>query len=179
MRKQNFDPEVAHAENVRKSGGRANGRPTDQRRDEPKEIVRDGKVFQRNLKFLLDHAGSTQAEVAKRANVSHDWLRQLTKRGLTQVREKNREALDQLRRFFLLDSADEFWSENLIKDVERLSRRSDQMRPYLRSKDWPYLLKVLRLLQSGEHDYLRGLIDSLSERTEIDGVTEKGFHMPD
>ncbi len=179
MREQNFDPQVAHAQNVGRTGGRSEGRPVDLRSDEPEEIVRDGQVFQRNLKFLLRHSGSTQAELAKRANVSHDWLRQLTKRGLTQIREKNREPLERLRRVFLLDSTDEFWSESLIKDVERVSRRSDQMRPYLRSKDWPYLLKVLELLQSGEHDYLRGLIKALADETKVEGVTEKGFHMPD
>lgn len=179
MRKHNVDPEISQGMNLEKSLGKSDGRMSNMESGESEEIVRDGQVFRRNVRFLLDHSGTTQAELAKRANISHDWLRQLTRRGLTQIRQKNREPLERLRRWFLLDSVDDFWSKGLVEDVKRESRRSDQMRPYLRSKDWPYLLKVLKLLQSGEHDFLRGLIDMLSKRMEIEGVTDQGFHMPD
>ena len=180
MRKINLDPEIANGMKVERAGGRHVPTHSESRSNETGvSIERDAEVFRQNLSFLLDHVGGTQAAVAERAKVSHDWLRQLSKRGLTQIREKNREPLDRLRQLFGLDSVDELWSATLIEELKTTHRRIAAISPYLRSKDWGYARKVLTLLQTGDHDYLRGLIDSLYEHIEIEGVTERGYHMPD
>jgi hypothetical protein len=48
----------------------------------------------------------------------------------------------------------------------------------LRSTDWVYATKVLDLLQTGEHDYLRDLIETLHRQIKFDGVDGRGYHMP-
>lgn len=158
---------------------KAKGAPVDLRPAIEDVIERNSQVFLKNLRYLTEQSRQTKASIAQVAVVSHEWLRQLTQRGLSQIRQKNREPLERLRRFFNLDSIDDFWSATLISELERVRRRSTAMNPLLRSKDCPYAFKVITLLQTGEHDFVRDLIDTLYRQVKHECIDERGFHMPD
>lgn len=170
MRKRNVDPEVADAINV--------GRTTDMsfaelRTEEVGE--RKSDVFRKNIRFLIKQRGMKKAGIAKALGVSEEWLRQVSRRGLSQVRKGSRTSLDRLRRFFSLDSVDELWSENLIDSHKQAERRAAEMAPYLRSKDWPYAVRFMELLLSGEYDFFRVLIDKLDQGAKaIEGQSYRG-----
>lgn len=156
MRKQNLDPEVAHAINVE--------RRTDMSFAElrTEEVVeRKSDVFRRNIRFLIKQRGMKKAGIAKALGLSEEWLRQVSRRGLSQVRKGSRTSLDRLRGIFWLDSVGELWSVSLIDRLKQTERRAAQMHPFLRSKDWNYAVKFMELLQSGEYDFLRHLMDKL------------------
>jgi hypothetical protein len=171
MRKRNLDPEIveakAHEVRRRPTGkkeveGAATSSFADLRTNE--EIERKSDVFLANVRFIIGLRGMKQATVAKEARIPAEWLRQLTRRGLKQKRGGSEEYLERLRRFFLLDSVDELWSPTLIPSLKQTERRAAQIHPFLRSKDWPYAKRIVELLQSGDYDFLRDLIDRLSER---------------
>ena len=147
-KKENIDPKDAQLQNVEKGFNLSfDDLPT------RTGVVQDPHIFRKNIQFLIAHCGKTKAVIAKEARVPPEWLRQLSRRGLRQIRENSRSLLDRLRRSFLLDSVEELWWDGLIDSLKKTRRREEQGHPFLRSKDWPYAVRFLQLLQSGEYDF--------------------------
>jgi hypothetical protein len=92
MRKRDIDPNIALAKNLKKKFTTTFA--------DLRTIDRKPEVFLKNIQYLIKHCNATQENVAKKANVPSTWLRQLTRRGLGQLRDKNTARLDRLRRFF-------------------------------------------------------------------------------
>ena len=161
MAKENLVPETAQALNIERGFDISSA---ELRTDVA--IEKKPEVFKKNILFLIKQRGMKKASIAEEADVPPEWLRQLTSRGLSQIRRGSKDYLERLRRFFLLDSVSNLWSELLIDEIKQTEHRAVKMYPFLRSKDWPYAWKVLTLLQTGEYDFLRGLIDkSYSQET--------------
>ncbi len=132
-------------------------------------------VFVKNINFLIEHNGMKPATVAKRAGISFELLRQWLGRGLARPQKGSWDSLDRLRKVFWLDSMAALWSADLIDSLKQTERRAAQMHPFLRSKDWPYAVKFMELLQSGEYDFLRDLVGKLhGQETATVGQSPRG-----
>ena len=123
-------------------------------------------MFKANIDFLIKHNRVKPATVAKGAGISFDLLRKWTDNGLKQPQKRSWNSLDRLRKFFWLNSMAELWSDHLIDNLKRTERREAEMQPFLLSKDWPYAVKFMKLLQLGEYDFLRDLIGKLHRQAE-------------
>ena len=135
----------------------------------------DKDVFRKNIQFFIEQNRMKPATVAKQARISFELLRQWLRRGLARPQKGSRDSLDRLRKFFLLDSMAELWSDQLIDSLKQTERRAAQMHPFLRSTDWPYAVKFMELLQSGEYDFLRDLIGKLyGQETATVGQSPRG-----
>ena len=121
----------------------------------------DKDVFKANIDFLIKHNRVKPATVAKGAGISFDLLRKWTDNGLKQPQKRSWNSLDRLRKFFWLNSMAELWSDHLVDNLKRTERREAEMQPFLQNKDWSFGVKFMKLLQSGEYDFLRDLIGKL------------------
>ena len=157
MRKQNLDPEVAHAINVE--------RRTDMSFAElrTEEVVeRKSDVFRKNIRFLIKQRGMKKAGIAKALGLSEEWLAaSVTSRSQAKSERGAGHPSTHYGGSFGSIPWVKLWSVSLIDRLKQTERRAAQMHPFLRSKDWNYAVKFMELLQSGEYDFLRHLMDKL------------------
>ena len=92
----------------------------------------DKDVFRKNIQFFIEQNRMKPATtVAKQARISFELLRQWLRRGLARPQKGSRDSLDRLRKFFLLDSMAELWSDQLIDSLKQTERSSTaQMHPF-------------------------------------------------
>jgi hypothetical protein len=81
------------------------------------------------------------------------WYRRLCRQGIRQVHKGSEEKLEAIARFFGVTTVNQLWDERLI--VFNLSKR------VVPPRDSEYTVKLVELLETGKHDYLRHLINSL------------------
>jgi hypothetical protein len=124
----------------------------------------DKNVFMKNIKFLIEQNRMKPATVAKEAGISFELLRQWLGRGLRRPQKDSWDSIDRLRKFFWLNSMADLWSNYLIDNLKQTQRRAAEMQPFLQNKDWPFCVKFMKLLQSGEYDFLRDLIEKLNRQ---------------
>ena len=134
------------------------------------ETQREPAVFARNLRNLLLQAKLSDPEAPAKIGVGRRWLRRASVCGLARIDKRTRADLERVAHYFGLDGPEELWEA----DPPRLRRQPAIDRQALGWRDkvnWPYAMKLMELLEAGEHDFLKGLIDSLhaSELRKVGG----------
>jgi hypothetical protein len=102
----------------------------------------------------------TPGEVAERCRISRRWYVRLLSNGLARIDKRTRPALERLAHHFGLGRIEDFWDPKL----DRLRQRAvvdEQILTWSTKVNWPYAKKLLELLESGEYEHLKGLIDTL------------------
>ena len=119
----------------------------------------DPKTFRDNLKRLTVMRGLSGKEAAQQitesqmVTISEKWYRKLCNKGLAQVKGSSGERLQAIARFFGLPTMSHLWRDDLII----FSLTKDAVPPI----ESEFTVKLVELLETGEHDYLRGLIANL------------------
>jgi hypothetical protein len=145
------------------------------RRDPPGEEghPRDPAIFAANLRELTGQAGLTPAEVAAQLGLSRRWYVRLMAHGLARIDKRTCAGLEHLVHLFGLRRVEELWDPNL----ERLRPRAgvdQKILSWSQKAHWPYAEKLLELLETGEHDFLKGLIDSLHGSEQLKAGVKEG-----
>ena len=116
-------------------------------------------VFRDNLRKLTLLMGLTPTKVAKAISkqtlteFDPRWYRRLCRKGIRQAHKESRARLEAIARFFGVTTVNHLWNERLIT-----FSLSKQLVPPRESE---YTVKLVELLETGKHDYLRQLISSL------------------
>lgn len=139
--------------------------------------ARDPEVFAQNLDRLTQMHGLTRREVAEKIGARYQWFRRLVTRGLTRIDARNQAALDRLAALLGLAGIEDLWSPDLIEfKVVRpgLDRDADPHTHVVwRQREfWPYARKLAHILASGQHEYLKDLIDALYATVPKDAFKE-------
>jgi len=120
----------------------------------------DRQVFARNLDNLIQMKGLTLKNTADKIGADYQWIRRIVTRGMVRITEENRPYLKKLARLFEVSRIEDLWNPDLI--VFRVKKDGPAL-----TADWledelvPYAQKTILLLASGEHEYLKELIDKL------------------
>ena len=119
----------------------------------------DPNAFKYNLNGLTVMRGLSRKEAAQQISQSQmveipeKWYRKLCNKGLAQVKGSSGERLQAIARFFGLPTMNHLWRDELIV----FSLTKDAVPP----NEAEFTVKLVELLETGEHDYLRGLIANL------------------
>jgi hypothetical protein len=168
-----------HAEDLKPQRVRRPFKDDEQRRDEYKERMsyetpeeprykRTPDVLAANLKRLTALTGKGGRELADEIGVQWRWYRRLLGRGLSRIDKRYLPSLKRITEFFRLGRpqdpidcrVEELWNPRLDVLNHDLPKPA-ALESWRQRIDWPYAQKLLELLESGQHDHLRGLIDSL------------------
>lgn len=121
----------------------------------------DPKVFARNLYALIQMQGLTLKKTADKIGAKYQWIRRIVTRGMVRITEENRPYLNKLARLFQIGKIEDLWKPDLIEVTvqrEGPALAEDLLRE---KKLVPYAQKLILLLASGKHEYLKELIDRL------------------
>ncbi len=104
--------------------------------------------------------------ISKRCSVEIDpkWYRRLCRGGIGQIHKDARKRLAAIARFFGVTTVNALWDENLV--VFNLSKK------VVPPTEAEYTVKLVELLETKKHDYLRSLITSIHAMEFPDGVPE-------
>jgi hypothetical protein len=124
------------------------------------EVHRDPSIFASNLRNLIRHAGLAETEAPAKLGVGRSWLRRATARGLARIDKRTEADLVWVASYFGLAGPEEFWETDLpcLRHQPVVDR---QVLGWREKVNWPYAEKLLELLETREHGFLKGLIDSL------------------
>jgi len=129
------------------------------------------KVMRDNLIGLVRMTGKPAKEVAGEIGVDWRWFQRLLKQGLARIDSRFRPSLRQIATFFDLEGGDvdELWNPKLPA-LRRPAPAPEELASWRQKRDWPYAKKLLELLETGQHDHLRSLIDSLYRLAAQEGL---------
>ena len=133
--------------------------------------ARTPKIFAENLSSLARQTKLTPGDVVLRCGISRRWYTRLMKHGLARIDKRTRPDLQRLAKFFDLGRLDDFWNPNLDRLRDRVGV-DEQILDWSKKVNWPYAKKFLELLETGEHEYLKGLIDSLQSLESSRAIPE-------
>jgi hypothetical protein len=129
------------------------------------EQSRDPQVFARNLNRLTLLYGLTRRQAAEKVGADYLWYRRAVTKGLRRVTRTTRPVLERIVQAFGLTTVEDLWERGLIR-LERRGALVDEPDAHVnlvwRQREWwPWARKLAHILASGQHDYLRDLIDAL------------------
>jgi hypothetical protein len=130
----------------------------------------DPRVFAQNIRRLNALMGLSPSkaarDISKRCSVEIDpkWYRRLCRDGIGQVHKDAKERLVAIARFFGVTTVNALWDESLV--VIKLGKRA------VLPTEAEYTVKLVELLETKKHDYLRSLITSIHAMEFPDGVPE-------
>jgi len=128
----------------------------------------DPRVFAQNIRRLNALMGLSPTKAAraisKRFSVEIDpkWYRRLCRDGIGQVHKDTKERLAAIARFFGVTTVNALWDTNLV--FFTLSKHA------VPPTEGCYTTKLVELLETKKHDYLRQLITSIHAMEFPDGV---------
>jgi hypothetical protein len=129
-------------------------------RSKVQEVERDPAVFARNLRSLIQHSGLTAGDAPTQIGVNRRWLRRLSSCGLARIDRRTRPDLEKIVRYFDLRGPEVLWEADLPQ-LRRQPAVDQQILGWREKVNWPYAQRLLELLETGDHEFLKGLIDSL------------------
>lgn len=142
---------------------------------------RTPEVFAANLNGLTALTGKTAREVADDIGVQWRWYRRILGQGLARIYKDFRPSLERIADYFRLGDSlapiegrvEELWNPKLDA-LKRSPPKPAILESWRQKCDWPHAQKLLELLEGGQHDYLRGLIDSLHRLACQEGLKTQG-----
>jgi hypothetical protein len=120
-------------------------------------IERDPEQFKANLNYIIDAYGCDLHDLAEKAGVEYRWLRRIVRKGL----ERRVNRLDRVASYFGLPDGDYLWAREIKIYPLALPPKPDQLSTLKQKINWPHAQRLLELLETGKHEYLKGLIDEL------------------
>jgi hypothetical protein len=136
-------------------------RPTPKRAPSNIEkVVREPAVFAGNLRNLISQSGLTEDEAWEVIGVERRWLRRVMKSGLRRIDRRSHQHLKRVAHYFGLKRLEDLWEADL-PGLKHQPAVDQQILSWSQKANWPYARKLLELLATGEHEFLKGLIDSL------------------
>ncbi len=140
-------------------GGRVRSLP---RRPSSNEDMqpRVSATFADNLRALAHLAKVTPDEVVEKCRISGRWYTRLMANGLARIDKRTRPGLERLAHFFDLGRVEDFWDPRMDRRRQRAGAE-EQIITWSTKVNWSYAKKLLELLETGEHEHLKGLIDTL------------------
>lgn len=139
--------------------------------DEVEFQDRSPEKIRRNLQILLDRYSIDDRRASKEIGVDGRWFRRLMKQGLSR-RMPN---LDKVAVFFGLPDGDYLWADDIERFLGPAPPRPETLDSLTQQMNWPFALRLLELLDTGRHDYLKGLVDGIHRiafTEPIDGVPD-------
>jgi hypothetical protein len=121
----------------------------------------DPRVFAKNLGRLTKMRNLTQKSAAKEISktqsvrISYSWYRTLCAKGIGQRHKRTWDKLQAIARFFGVRTVYSLWDEDLIR-----FELSDRLVPPIHAI---YSYRLVQLLETGKHDYLKELITRLHD----------------
>ena len=119
-------------------------------------IERDARRFSDNLSYIIRTYQIPLRELADEAEVEYRWLRRIVRDGL----ERRVGRLDRLAQTLRLPDGDYFWAPDIRRFLPP-PPDPEELCGLKRRLNWVYAERLLDLLETGEHEYLKGLIDRL------------------
>jgi hypothetical protein len=128
-------------------------------KDEDKElgIPKDPKQFKANMDYFVNTYEIDLRALAKDTRVEYRWLRRIVREGL----ERKVDRLDRVASYFNLADGDYFWATDIKKFLAPPPPKPDRLISMKQKINWPYAQRLLDLLETGQPDFLRELIDRL------------------
>lgn len=123
----------------------------------------DRRVFARNLDTLIQMKEFTLKGLAEKIGANYQWMRRIVTRGIVRITEENQPCLKKMANLFGISRIEDLWMPDLIvfKVKGQVAALTDE---WLRNAEFvSYAKKLILLLDSGQHDYLKSLIDNLHE----------------
>lgn len=118
----------------------------------------DPQVFARNLGILIQMKGWNLKYTADEIGANYQWIRRIVTRGMVRITDENRPYLKKLAKLFEISRIENLWKPDLIVVRQEGPDLADPLLPGVTA---PYARKLILILASGEHDYLREMIDTL------------------
>lgn len=125
-------------------------------------IERDPQRFRENLSYIIRSNRTTLRELADEAKVEYRWLRRIVRDGL----ERRVGRLDRLAQTLRLPDGDYFWAPDIRRFLPP-PPDPEELCGLKRRLNWAYAERLLDLLETGDHEYLKGLIDRLHEACSV------------
>jgi hypothetical protein len=102
----------------------------------------------------------TLKKTAEDIGADYQWIRRIVTRGMVRITEDNRPYLQKLARLFEISKVEDLWNRDLIvfKVRQEGPALTDEGLPEVLV---PYARKLILLLASGKHEYLKELIERL------------------
>jgi len=120
-------------------------------------LERSPKTFRANLQYILRAFGVEVEQLAQEIGVEYRWLRRAVNDGL----ERRVPRLDRLARHFDLPDADYLWAKDIRKFLKGAPPHPEVLKTWKQNLNWCYAERLLDLLETGQTDFLKGLIDNL------------------
>jgi hypothetical protein len=135
----------------------------------------DPLVFARNLGILIQMKGRTLKSTADEVGADYQWIRRIATRGMVRITDDNHPYLKKLAKLFEIGRIEDLWMPDLIVVRQERPTVTDHLLPGVVA---PYARKLILLLASGEHDYLREMIDTLHGMLKDDDDDEPSSPTP-
>ncbi len=129
-------------------------------------IDRSPEIVIQNMKTLLDFYKISEEDAHKRIGVDRRWFRRLLKQGL----ERRMPNLDKVAQYFNFSDGDYLWSKDISQFLVEPPPSPEALDSWTKQMSWPYAQRLLELLETGQHDYLKALIDGLHRMAFARGV---------
>ncbi len=113
----------------------------------------------RNINILLEYYEIREEDAHECFGVERRWFRRLLKQGL----ERRMPNLDKVARFFHLADGDYLWTKDIRRHLVKPPPRPDVLDSWTKRVSWPYAQRLLELLETGQHEFLKALIDGLHQ----------------
>ena len=141
-----------------------------------KNVERDPEVFARNLDLLTIMHRLNRVEAAEKVGANVLWYRRAVTVGLSRIDKRTRPVLERIVEVFGLTTVEDLWERDLIRFERSSGLKAEADTPahlVWRQKEWwPWACKLAHILASGQHDYLKDLIDALCRTVLKDGFKE-------
>jgi hypothetical protein len=131
----------------------------DESGDDPESdgIRRDPEQFKKNISYIVATYDIDLNRLSKDLKLEYRWLRRIVKDGL--ARRVGR--LDRLAKHLGLPDGDYLWAADIKRFLPPPPPTTEQLGTLKQRLHWPYAERLLDLLEAGDHEYLKALIDRL------------------
>jgi hypothetical protein len=120
-------------------------------------VERGRKQFKLNMEYLVCTYNISLPDLANEIGVEYRWLRRIVSQGLARKVDR----LDRLARHFGLPNGDYLWATDIERFLPAPPPKPEQLGTLKQKINWSHAQQLLELLETGQHEYLKGLIDQL------------------